>query len=100
MAKKKKRSRGQELFTIGFDGPVALIDKVASEKYGKLSTSELISHGLFRAATISALLSNNNAELQKVAIAYNNSAGTTYSVEELPRLFGVSTTSVEKILVL
>lgn len=100
MAKKKKRSRGQELFTIGFDGPVALIDKIASEKYGKLSTSELVSQGLYRAATISALRVNNQAELQEVATAYNKGAGASYSVEELPRLFGVSTTSVEKILVL
>ena len=48
-------SREEFIFTIGYDGPVAVIDGQAKKLYSKLSTRELAEKGLYRAAYSSAL---------------------------------------------
>ncbi|MCL2093909.1 MAG: hypothetical protein FWH12_06910 [Treponema sp.] len=65
-------SREDFIFTIGYDGPAAVVDNQAKRRYAKLSTRELAERGLFRAAYSSALYSRNTGELQSVIEAYNH----------------------------
>jgi hypothetical protein len=87
-------SREDFVFTIGYDGPQAVVDTEAKKKYGGLSTRELAEKGLFRAAYSSALFSKDPAEKQLVADIYNKliPSGPVESAA-LDRLFGVSSFS-------
>lgn len=77
-------------FTIGFDGPSAVVDKAACAQYGSLGPEALAEKGLFRAAYAKALRSKDEGKIGKVMEAYNRLAGTSYTrQEELSRLLGV-----------
>jgi hypothetical protein len=89
------------IFTIGYDGPAAVVDGQAKRRYGPLSTAELANRGLFRAAWSSALYSGDKAEKELVLDAYNKAAGTSYRAEDSPdRLFGVFPVDVKRSIVL
>ncbi|MDR2663326.1 MAG: hypothetical protein LBC31_10055 [Treponema sp.] len=97
-------SRADFVFTIGYDGPSAVVDGQARKHYGSLSTAELAEKGLFRAAYSSAVLSGSgggdNEEIALVIKLYNRAAGTSYKPEDLPRLFGVFPMEVKRAIVL
>jgi hypothetical protein len=83
-------SREDFVFTIGYDGPVAVVDKQAKRKYGKLSTRELAEKGLFRAAYSSAVYSGNQEDLRLVAdLSHAN-------LSAMDRLFGVFNVDVKR----
>ena len=90
------------IFTIGYDGPTAVVDNQAKRKYGKLSTRELAEKGLFRAAYSSAVYSKDPQELKFVADAYyrlrGHSPADTAEAElsVLDRLFGVFPVDVNR----
>jgi hypothetical protein len=92
-------SREDFVFTIGYDGPAAVVDKQAKKKYGKLSTGELAEKGLFRAAYSSAVHSGAQNELELVAEAYNRLGGhSPVEPSALERFFGVSPVDVKRIV--
>jgi hypothetical protein len=97
-------SREDFVFTIGYDGPAAVVDGQAKRRFGSLSTGELAEKGLFRAAYSSAVYAKDSAELEAVAEAYNKSIaasrGTAAAVSSLDRLFGVFPVEVKKVIVL
>jgi hypothetical protein len=94
-------TREDFVFTIGYDGPSAVVDKQAQKKYGGLSTGELAEKGLFRAAYSSAVFSRNPAEKQLVADVYNRlSAGSPVDPSTLDRFFGVFPVEVKRSIVL
>ena len=101
-------SREDFVFTIGYDGPVAVIDNQAKRKYGKFSTLELAEKGLFRAAYSSAVYSRDPEELKFVAEAYYKlcSAGSAAAdvseanLVNLNRLFGVFPVDVSRSIAL
>jgi hypothetical protein len=94
-------SREDFIFTIGYDGPAAVVDGQAKAKYGNLSTRELAEKGLFRAAYSSAVYSKDPGELQKVMEIYNKAAGGSAAVSSSPeRLFGVFPVDVKRCLTL
>jgi hypothetical protein len=83
-------SREEFIFTIGYDGPAAVVDNQAKKRYGSLSTRELADRGLFRAAYSSAVYSKDPGELAAVVEIYNKTAGASLTVNSpLDRLFGV-----------
>jgi len=82
-------SREEFVFTIGYDGPAAVVDGQAKRQYSSLSTEELAEKGLFRAAYSSAIWSKNPKELEKVLEIYNKAAISTVHESSLQRLFGV-----------
>lgn len=89
------------MFTIGYDGEKAVVDGQAKRAYGRLSTEELCTKGLFRAAWCSALRSGSHSEREQVARAWNKAAGTDYSPDfPFERLFGVYPVEVHKVKVL
>ena len=94
------RSREDFIFTIGYDGPAAVIDGQAKRQYSKLSTKELAEKGLFRAAYSSAVWSKDKKELETVAQIYSAKTGTSVNPDSLQRLFGVNLVNVNKSIVL
>jgi hypothetical protein len=94
-------SREEFVFTIGYDGPTAVVDGQARRRYGALSTRELAEKGLFRAAYSSAVYSKDAGELDTVIALYNKTAGTSLSASSpLDRLFGVFPVEVKRSMVL
>ena len=92
-------SREDFVFTIGYNGPIAVVDNQAKKKYGKLSTRELAEKGLFRAAYSSAVYSKDPEEQQFVAEAFGRLGqqdGSPVDVSTLNRLFGVFLVDVNR----
>ncbi len=78
------------IFTIGYQGSAAMVDRAAVQRYGKLSTEELAREGMFRAAFCSALYSGDESEFDAFKLVFAEASGMEgLSVEELKRLFGV-----------
>jgi hypothetical protein len=93
--------REEFIFTIGYDGPSAVVDGQAKKRYGALSTGELAERGLFRAAYSSAVYSRKPEELKTVVDAYNKAAGLSLTADApLDRLFGVFSVDVKRSIVL
>ena len=90
-------SREDFVFTIGYDGPVAVVDNQAKRKYKKLSTRELAEKGLFRAAYSSAVYSKDPEELSLVVEAYKKLGGhSPADISTIGRLFGVYLVDVKR----
>lgn len=99
-------SRADFVFTIGYEGDVAVVDGALKKRYGSLSTEQLVQQGLFKQALCSAIyeaqgpgsaapgptgeLAEVPAPLQRVLEAYNQKADRKVgTLEQLKRLFGV-----------
>ena len=106
-------TREEFVFTIGYNGPLAVIDKQAMKKYGKLSTKELAEKGLFRSAYASAVYSKNDSEIKFVLDVFNNTDKTAgeiaYSQDiklsdseraATDRLFGLTLLDVKRSIII
>ena len=93
-------SREDFIFTIGYDGPAAVIDGHAKKCYSKLSAKELAEKGLFRAACSSVIWSKDLKELETIAEIYNKTAPSPIQASSLQRLFGVFPVDVSRSIVL
>jgi hypothetical protein len=94
-------NRADFLFTIGYDGGVAIVDGSAKRKYGSLSGAELAERGLFRPAFRSALLSGDRAELAAALAAYNAASGAGLTADSpLDRMFGVFRVEAPRVKIL
>jgi capsule polysaccharide export protein KpsE/RkpR len=99
-------SREDFVFTIGYDGPAAVVDGQAKKRFKSLSTEELAEKGLFRAAYASAVYSKDTAEIETVMRIYNRTIaafrnGTSPGAASSPdRLFGVFPVEVRRVIVL
>ena len=67
-------TREEFIFTIGYDGDNAVVDKKSAQQYGKLSSVELFDRGLIKASVCSALFSKDKGEEQLVMERYNATA--------------------------
>jgi len=94
-------SREEFIFTIGYDGPAAVVDSQAKRRYGSLSTKELAEKGLFRAAYSSAIWSNDPKEIDALVEVYNRVSGSSLTAaSQLDRLFGVFPIKVSRSITL
>ncbi|MCL2270954.1 MAG: hypothetical protein FWC24_06375 [Treponema sp.] len=100
-------SREDFIFTIGYDGPAAIIDGQAKKRYGSLSTAELAEKGLFRAAYSSAIWSNDPKDMETVVETYNRIIGSSFKTgtphaasTAMDRLFGVFPIKVNRSITL
>lgn len=83
-------TREDFVFSVGYQGIAAIVDKSARSKYGKLSTAELAEKGLFRAALCSALYADSEEEMKSVTEIYNSrNRADVKSPEDMKRLLGV-----------
>jgi hypothetical protein len=93
--------REEFVFTIGYDGPAAVIDGQAKRRYGSLSTKELAEKGLFRAAYSSAIWSKDPKDVETLVEVYNRISGSSLKPDSpLNRLFGVFPIEVNRSIVL
>jgi hypothetical protein len=93
-------SRADFVFTIGYEGNVAVVDGTLKKRYGSLSTEQLVEQGLFKQALCSAIYEAQAAgaggpdleafpALQQVLDAYNQQTDRKVTtLAELMRLFG------------
>jgi uncharacterized protein (DUF608 family) len=93
-------SRADFIFTIGYDGPSAVVDGQAKKRYSSLSTGELAEKGMFRAAYSSAIWSKDPKELETVVEIYSKITGKPVQESSLQRLFGVFPVEVSRSIVL
>ena len=83
--------REEFIFTIGYDGNNAVVDKKSAQEYGKLTSAELFDKGMVKAAVCSAIFSKDKGEEQLVFDKYNAlEAQRVESFEELKKIFGVT----------
>lgn len=93
--------RAEFVFTIGFQGDAAVVDKRAMRSYRNLGTMELAEHGLYRAAFCSALYSGDTAEMEQFIAYFAEKTGMEeLTADRLKRLFGVYTVpdDVKKVI--
>ncbi|MDR3247254.1 MAG: hypothetical protein LBT39_00585 [Treponema sp.] len=98
-------ARADFIFTIGYDGPQAVVDSQAKRRYGSLPTRELAEKGLYRAAYASAIYGKSpgdpNPDLDALVEIYNRVSGSRLTVDSpLDRLFGVFPVEVKRAIVL
>ncbi|MDR1024827.1 MAG: hypothetical protein LBL56_03810 [Treponema sp.] len=106
-------SREDFIFTIGYDGPYAVVDKDAKRRYGSLSTRELAERGLYRAAYASAVYARGpegaggqnsgagESDLAALVEIYNRVSGSQLTAASpLDRLFGVFPVEVKRAVIL
>lgn len=79
------------MFTVGYQGDAALVDKGMEARFGKASDDKLFSEGLFKPAFCRGLFRGDQSLMEKVLEAYNKATSTKYkTTEELKRAFGVN----------
>jgi hypothetical protein len=113
-------SREDFIFTIGYDGPHAVVDSQAKRRYDSLSTRELAERGLYRAAYASVVYAQRadaqrveaqeadkagagtaEAELAAFVEVYNRISGSNLNADSpLDRLFGVFPVEVKRAVIL
>lgn len=91
-------NRDDFIFTIGYQGGIAIVDGQSKKKYGKLSLDELIENKLYKSAFRCALFSDDTGGLERVAAAYRAESGRDdVTIETLKRLFGVFSAADEDV---
>lgn len=86
--------------SIGYDGMAAIVDKTRRTKNKDKDIHALLQEGAFRSAAALALFNKSNEEMQLVADEYNKRCGAGYTLDQIPRLFGIAPVEVTKTLVL
>ena len=78
------------MFTIGYQGDSALVDRSNLEKFGNLGEPELLEAGLFKPAFCRSLFNQDQDGMERVLQAYNANSSQKYkNLEEIKRAFGV-----------
>ncbi len=84
--------RTEFVFTIGFQGDAAVVDRRAQKMYGSHSTMQLAEEGLYRAAFSSALYSGDSEEMRQFLDFFSQKTGLEALDEDrVKRLFGIYT---------
>jgi len=89
------------MFTIGYQGNTAVVDRNAKFKYLKATMEQLLDAGLFKPAFCSAIFSGDAAEMEAFMSRYREVPGNSeVTVDALKRLFGVfeAPEKVQKVL--
>ena len=95
--------RADFMFTIGYRGSVAIVDRTARRRHARLSGDGLLERGLYKAALCAAEFDGDTAAQEAVLSAYNAQAAVPVAdVDQLRARFGVfgvpaSVTGVERI---
>ena len=78
------------IFTVGFQGNTAIVDRKAQRSFRGSTIDDLISRELFGAAFRAAIFDSDDAAMERIRLAYNESFDADYeSAMQLKRLFGV-----------
>ncbi len=91
------------MFTIGYRGSVAMVDRTARRRCARLSCRQLLERGLYKAALCAAEYDGDDQAQQAVLASYNAEAVVPLAgVDELRVRFGVfgvpdTVTGVERV---
>ena len=85
---------------IGYDGAAAVVDKERRAKNGGKTLQALLEAGAFRSAAAFAAYDDSQEELQAVTDYYNRLAHSDYTTANILRVFGITTTSIKKVILL
>ncbi len=78
------------MFTVGYNGAEAIVNKQTEQEGANLSVKELVDKGFFKPALCQALKNDDKGGVQYLIEAYNKISGSTYHTEiQMMRLFGV-----------
>lgn len=78
------------MFTVGFNGAEAIVNKETEQTGKNLSTKELVDKGFFKPALCSALKNGDIEGIEYLRDTYNRISGSHYHTEmQIMRLFGV-----------
>ncbi len=78
------------IFTVGYQGNTAIVDKKAQRSFRGATIDELLSQEQFGAAFRAAIFDGNDTAIERIRLAYNDSIDANYeSAMQLKRLFGV-----------
>jgi len=78
------------MFTIGYQGISAIVDKHAKRKYSKLSSNDLAEKGLFKSAFCEALFDSDIVKQKEILSIYNRISGEAIkNADSMKRLLGV-----------
>ena len=78
------------MFTIGYQGISAIVDKHAKKQFSKLSYTQLAEKGFFKSAFCEALFDADIVKQKDVLSIYNKLSGETINnVDSMKRLLGV-----------
>ena len=79
--------RDDFVFTIGYQGDAAIVDRAAKRRYAQNSADQLLSAGLYRQALCAAMF---DGELERFVNRFAAASGVPVANEmSLKRLFGV-----------
>jgi len=83
-------TRNAFVFSIGYNGGTAIVDRRLEAQYGRLGTRELFAQGLYKPAVASAVYAKNEADLTWLLQEYGRLTGKELrDVEALKRTVGV-----------
>ncbi len=91
------------MFTIGYRGSVAIVDRAARRRHARLSGTGLLERGLYKAALCAAEFDGDRAAQEAVLDSYNAQAIVPVAdMDQLRARFGVfgvpdSVTGVERV---
>ncbi len=78
------------VFTVGYNGSEAIVNKETEQAGRNLSVKELVDKGLYKPALSKALFNNDSDGIQYLINKYNEISGSSYHSEmQIKRLFGV-----------
>ncbi len=78
------------MFTVGYNGLEAIVNKQTEQTGANLSVNELIDNGFYKPALCNALQNGDKDGIQYLIDTYNKVSGSTYHSEiQMMRLFGV-----------
>ncbi|MBN2617009.1 MAG: hypothetical protein JXR64_01715 [Spirochaetales bacterium] len=78
------------MFTVGYNGDEAIVNKLTEQEGKTLSVKELVDKGQFKPALCNALKNSDNEGIQYLMDSYNRISGSHYHSEmQIMRLFGV-----------
>jgi len=89
------------MYTVGYQGNIAIVDGTSKRKYGKLSVTELMEKGLYKPALCAAIYSKKEEVLEEILSLYNEKALKKLKMpEDLFKVFGVNKfpDEIEKVI--
>ncbi|MBN2737442.1 MAG: hypothetical protein JXR70_10715 [Spirochaetales bacterium] len=82
--------RDDFIFTLGYQGSTAIVDRVLKTQYSKNSFDELLENHLFKPALAYGIYEKSDAMCEKVRVVYNSKVSENIpTIAALKKAFGV-----------
>jgi len=83
-------TRNAFVFSIGYNGGTAIVDRKLESQFGRLGTRDLFAQGLYKPAVASAIYAKSDADLTWLLQEYSRVTGKELrDVDALKRTVGV-----------